>query len=133
MTKRRRNNDAHIDPEYAEWCRMFPRFPGVVECVRQLKLTSARGSRLDTIAYELAANAASCLGEMIDTYRTEKRYLSRMIIMQALEDAKLPESILFLVEVLRQREEPFSIYAERGLEGINSRESRKALWEAKQK
>jgi hypothetical protein len=119
-----------MDPEEQRWHRMYPRFPGVAECVRLIHHGKARGIWADIIAYELAENARKCLPELIDTFRAESSECVRLYVMMALDIARLPESVPFLAEVLREGNELYSPYAIRALEGIDTRESRTALWNA---
>jgi hypothetical protein len=90
MGKRNRYRD-HIDPEYQRWGRRYPRFPGVEECARLIRVGKARGAWADIIAYELAENASHCLPALIDTFRTDSSDAVRLYVMMALEIAKLPE------------------------------------------
>jgi hypothetical protein len=110
MGKRNRYWD-HIDPEYQRWGRKYPRFPGVIECVRLIRSGEARGSWADIIAHELAENAAPCLKGLIETFRTEPSQDVRLYVMMALEIARLRESVPFLAEVLHEGNPRFTSYA----------------------
>ena len=131
MGKRNRYRD-HIDPEHQRWGRIYPRFPGVAECARLIRDGKARGTWADIIAYELAEHASECLGELVETFRTDPSETVRLYVMMALDIARLPESVPFLAEVLQEGNSLFTSYAQRALEGINTRESRTALWNATQ-
>jgi hypothetical protein len=127
---KRHNYRDHIDPEYRRWGRKYPRFPGVAECVRLIRAGKARGSWADIIADEMARHASLHLPELIETFRTDSSDQVRLFVMMALEMARLPESIPFLAEVLRQGNSDFTPYAERGLRDIDTPQARAALWEA---
>jgi hypothetical protein len=129
MGKRARNRD-HIDPEYRRWCRKYPRFPGVAECVRLIRAGKARRAWSDIIAFELAENAARCLPDLIEAFRADASGAVSFFVLMALEDAKLPESVPFLGEVLREGNPSFVCYVERTLRAINTPESRSVLWQA---
>ena len=129
MNKRVSYRD-HVDPEYQRWGRKYPRFPGVVECVRLIRTGKARGAWADIIAFELAANAASCLKELIETFHTDPSNDVRLYVMMALDIARVPESVAFLAEVLQDRNPKFTPYAERALQGIDTPEARSAHWKA---
>ena len=130
MGKRSQFRD-EIDPEVRRWRRKYPRFPGVAECARLIRARKDRGVWADIIAYELAENASRCLQELIDTFRTDRSQKGvRLYVMMALEMAKLPESVPFLLEVLGTGDPNFSPYAERALRAINTKEARTALWNA---
>jgi hypothetical protein len=129
MGKRNRYRD-HVDPEYRRWSRKYPRFPGVAECVRLIRGGNARGAWADIIASELADNATLCLPDLIETFRTDPSEDVRLYVMMALDMARVPESVLFLAEVLHGANPRFTPYAERALIGIDTPESRSALWKA---
>lgn len=128
MGKRNAYRD-HIDPQHQRWARTYPRFPGVAECARLIRTGKARGTWADIIAHELAQNAAECLPELIETFRTDPSDNVRLYVMMALDIARLPESVPFLAEVLQERNSLFTPYALRALNRINTRESRTALWQ----
>ncbi len=131
MGKRNRFRD-DWDPEMRRWGQKYPRFPGVAECARLIRDGKAQGGRAEIIVYELAENAANCLPDLIETFRTDPNETVRQFIMMALEIARLPESVPFLAEVLQQGDEHYAPYAFRTLKAIDTRESRTALWRAAQ-
>lgn len=90
----------------------------------------AQGARADVIAYELADNAVECLPELIAAYRDAANDDVRLYVMRALEIAKPPEAVAFMVEVLRSGDAACAAYAERALKEIDTREARTALWDA---
>jgi hypothetical protein len=49
--------------------------------------------------------------------------------MMALEDAKIPETVTFLGEVLRDGDERLAPYAVRALRAIDTSDARKLLWD----
>jgi len=129
MGKRKRYRD-HTDPEYQRWGREYPRFPGVAECARLIRTGKARGAWADIIAHELAENAALCLPELIETFRTDSSEDVRLYVMMALDIARVPESVSFLAEVLQGGSQRFMPYAKSALMGIDTPESRSVLWKA---
>ena len=129
MGERNRYRD-YIDPEHQRWGRRYPRFPGVSECARLIRDGKARGSWADIIAHELAENAGECLAELVETFRTDPSESVRLYVMMALDIARLPESVPFLAGVLQEGNPLFTPYALRALNGIDTRESRTALWQA---
>ena len=128
MGKRHRYRD-HIDPEYQRWGRSYPRFPGVAECARLIRDGKARGSWADIIAHELAENAGECLAELMETFRTDASDKVRLYVLMALDIARLPKSVSFLAEVLQEGNPQFTPYALRALNGIDTPESRTAVWQ----
>jgi len=129
MGKRNRFHDA-IDPDLRRWEQTYPRFPGVEECAQLIRAGKARGSWAEIIAGELAENADNHLTEMIAAFREGDGDHVSLYMMMALEIAATPASIDFLSQVLLERNEQFALYARRALQTINTRESRKALFDA---
>ena len=129
MGKRTRYRD-HPDPEFQRWGRTYPRFPGVAECVRLIRVRKATGTWADIVVYELAENAGDFLEELTNAFHEHTSDDVAMYVMMALEMAKLPESVEFLSKVLREGEARFTPYARRALQAINTRKSRTALFDA---
>jgi hypothetical protein len=121
----------HIDPEYQRWGRTYPRFPGVNECVRLLRSGNTKGAWTDIIIGELATHAGEALPELVAAFRSESNQWIRLMILMAIELARLPAAIPFLVEVEREQNSQFAPYVERGLAAIDTKESRAALWHIK--
>jgi hypothetical protein len=115
------------------WGQIYPRFPGVAECIRLIRAGKARRLWAEIIVHELAENAAECLPELIETFRTGSDETVRLYVMMALDIARLPESAPFLGEVLQQGDSRFTPFALSALKGINSRESRTILWQAEKR
>jgi len=67
---------------------------------------------------------------MIAAFREDPSAFFAICVIQALEEAKLPASVPFLAEVLREGNPRFRQYAVRALQEINTRESRTALFNA---
>ncbi len=119
----------HVDPEYRRWGRLYPRFPGVGECVRLIGSGKARGAWADIIAAELARHACETFEELTEAFHADGGGKVRQYVMMALELAALPRAVPFLAEVLRGDDPALIIYAERALRAIDTREARKALWD----
>jgi hypothetical protein len=120
-----------MDPDYRRWGRKYPRFPGVVEYIRLLQTGNARGAWLDIIIDDLALHAGETLPELVDAFRSVPDERTRLLILMAIVEARLPSAIPFLAAVSRERHPRFAPYAERGLSQIGTREARGALWEAR--
>lgn len=116
----------HIDPECRRWGKTYPQFPGVAECVRLILAGKAKGSWADIIAAELAAHAAQRLDELIAAYRENSDSDVRLYVLMALEMALVPESVPFLVDVLRESDLRLVEYARRTLAEIDTRDARAA-------
>jgi hypothetical protein len=127
--KRSLNRD-HPDPESRRWARTYPRFPGVAECARLIRVGKARGAWADIIVHELAAHAAECLPDLIATFRDDSEGDVRLFVLMALDIARPPAAVGFLAEVLQGGDARYTLYAERALTGIGTTEARTVLWEA---
>jgi hypothetical protein len=86
----------------------------------------------ENIVYDLAENTAACLPEMIEAFRTETTSAVPSYTMMALDIARIPESVPFLAEFLAEGDPQFLSFAKNALKGIDTRESRTALWQAEQ-
>lgn len=128
MGKRNRYHN-HLDPEVQRWGNTYPHFLGVAECVRLIDAGKARGIWAEVIHQELAENAKEHLAEMIAVFHAHSGDFIALYMLMALETEKIPESVEFLAQVLRDGNEHFVPYARRALLAINTRESRKALYE----
>ncbi|MCP4784401.1 MAG: hypothetical protein GY878_12695 [Fuerstiella sp.] len=129
MGKRDRYRD-HVDPEYQRWGRTYRTFPGVDECARLILDRKATGAWADIVHFELAENASDHLADMIDAFRNHTSDDVAVYILMALETAALPESVEFLSDVLCSGDARFTSYAKRALTAIDTRESRRALFNA---
>lgn len=121
-----KKNRDYIDPELLRWERKYPRFPGVAECVRLICSGMAHGVWADIIGAELVEHAAECLDELIAAYRDAPDSHLRFYVLMALEIALVPESVPFLVDVLRAEGQRDAEYARRTLAAIGAREARVA-------
>lgn len=129
MGQRNRYHD-HIDPEYQRWGRTYRKFPGVDECARLILDRKATGAWADIVHFELAENANDHLDEIIDAFHDHTSDDVAVYMLMALEMAALPESVEFLAEVLRGGDARFASYAKRALTAIDTKESRRALFNA---
>lgn len=121
----------HIDPEYERWHRKYPRFPGVAKCIELLCRGDVSGAWVDIICDELTAHAHESLQEIIDEAgaATEHSPLNYMLL-HVIADARLPEALSFLIEHARSADEQARTIAINGLKQLDSKESRRALWDA---
>ena len=129
MGKRNRYRD-HVDPEYQRWGRTYRAFPGVDECARLILDRKATGAWADIIAFELAENAKEHLDEIIEMFHKHTSDDVALYMLMALELAALPASVDFLSDVLKDGNVKYMPYAKRALAVINTRESRRALFNA---
>jgi hypothetical protein len=125
-----RRSKLQLDPEYLRWMRKYPQFPGVVECSRLIQAGKAKGTWAEIIVQELAEHASECLPEMIEAFHTAEGVA--LYVIMALDIARPPEAVEFLIEVLRRGDPQYSQYAREALAGIGTVEARSALWEISQ-
>lgn len=129
MVKRNRYSD-HIDPEYQRWGRTYRTFPGVEECVRLILDRKAIGAWADIVHFELAENAKEHLTQIIETFHKHTSNDVALYMLNTLETAAFPESAAFLANVLLSGDARFVPYAKRALTAIDTKESRRALFNA---
>jgi len=120
-----------INLEDKRWGQKYRSFPGVGECVRLLLDVRVCGYTLEIIKAELVENASRHLEEMIDAFHNHKTDRVAIFMLMVLELAALPESVDFLATVLRDDNPDYRKWAQMALEAINTRESRTALFNAK--
>lgn len=129
MGKRDRYRD-HVDPEYRRWGHKYRAFPGIEECARLVLERKATGAWADIVACELAENADLHLTELITAFRAHESDAFALYVLMALELAALPASVEFFSELLRDGDPLYIPYAMRALQAIDTKESRRALFEA---
>ena len=122
----------HIDPEYDRWFQKYPTFPGVAKCVELLKRPNVRGAWRDIICWQLKEHAAQHLEELMSAIRADENAGIRLMLMGALEEAAVPESLPLWKEYLQSGNDEERQYAERALKAINTKEARRLLWEHEQ-
>jgi HEAT repeat protein len=94
-------------------------------------------SELDTPSQEedayfaLQQYAAEHVDELIQAFSEETDLSRRFYLLELIGEARSPKALPVLVEYLRGDEERFWSWAIYGLRDLETREARKALWEAK--
>ncbi len=129
MPKKPKFHD-HIDPEYQRWGKTYPSFPGIPECVDLILNRKAIGAWADIVAYELAENADEHADEMIGMFNIHQNDSVSLFMLMAFELAAIPSTVPFFASVLCDGDNRFKPHARRGLEAINTKESRTALFNA---
>jgi hypothetical protein len=129
MEKRDRYRD-HVDPEYRRWGCTYRSFPGIAECARLVLDQKATGAWADIVVYELAENADLHLTELTKAFRAHESDNFSIYVLMALELAAVPASVEFLQEILRDGNSMYIAYAKRTLQAIDTKESRRALFDA---
>lgn len=119
----------HIDPEYERWFQKYPKFPGVAKCVDLLKRGNVQGAWIDIICWQFEEHSAETLDELMSAIRADENAEIRLILMGALENAALPESLPLWEEFLQSTNGDEREYAARALQAINTKEARRLLWE----
>lgn len=128
MKKRLKQLQNPIDPEWARFKTEFPKFPGVARCMELLH--HCKGARLDAVMGELSDHAAEYLNELVEAFRAESNARVRVLLLSAIAEAGLPAAVPFLTETLHSGDERLRFWAITGLRNANTKESRRALWEA---
>ncbi len=117
-----------VDPEQERWLKKYPHFPGVGECVMLLKRPNVSGTWVDIICENLTAHAGENAVELIAALRSEPEKGVKVLLLAALAEAGLPESVSVLAENLASDQERLQHWAEVGLRKVNTKEARTILW-----
>ena len=94
-----------------------------------LKRSNVGGAWLDIICWQLEEHAAENLADLTSAIRAEENAGIRLMLMQALENAALPESLPLWEEYLQSPNAHERQYAVRALDAINTKAARRLLWE----
>jgi hypothetical protein len=121
----------HVDPEYEQWYRQYPRFPGVAKCVELLRSPNVHGAWIDIICYELEEHAHENAQELIRATRTEININSGVgrILLHVVADSKLPEAFDLFAELLQSPDETLRPYGVTGLKQLDTKAARRLLWQ----
>lgn len=118
---------------YDDWHHRHRRFPGVAYCIEFLKRPSTSGELVDVVCGELESHAADHVSELLAAVDEAANSSLRLLLLRALENAALESTLSFWSELLRGEIPVERLYAIRALQRINSKESRRVLWEAGEK
>ena len=118
-----------IDPEYQRYRRKYPRFPGVAETVRVLKLGGTRGGYLDVVLLDLREHASDVLTELTDAVDEESDQRVRALIIGELAESADHRLVGFFERLLDDPNESVAHWAEVGLRHIDTKDARRALFQ----
>ena len=119
-----------MDPEVQRYRRKYPIFPGVQTCVELLQGRNVHGSYLDSVLYDLELHAATYVDELIQAFRAEQDDRVRVLLLAVMAETGLPAFMPLFIENLHADDE-VRYWAVVGLKQIDTKEARRALWEAK--
>jgi hypothetical protein len=117
-------------PEYREWKRRYPTFPGVAECLGLLRRRQTGPGLGEVVQWELYANATDHADELIEAFRSEQDAHLRFVLLSILADARLPRAVPLFAEHLRSRDKLFRHLSIEGLCDLGTAKARKVLREA---
>ncbi len=120
-----------IDPEEKRYHQNYPKFPGVGTCVRLLRSSNVKGAYLDALLGDLVDHLPEHLAEVIAAFRAEPDERVRIMLIDAISEVAPPEALEFFVENVNSPNASIRFWAERGLEKMESKEARAALWRAR--
>lgn len=126
MTKSKKN----VDPEVQRFYNDYPTFPGVQICVELLHRRNVRGAYLDCVCAELTKNAVKHISELIHAFQYEDDRRVKALLLAAIAEADSEEAIPILEAQLTGDDVGLRPYAAYGLTRINTKESRRILWQA---
>jgi hypothetical protein len=114
-------------PQYDDWKRQYPNFPGVRACAELLRSPGLDWRLGELVRWELYANAGGHLGELIEAFRSEPNEHVRFNLLYVIAEACLPEALPLLAEQLRSRDARLRGLACAGLADLGTPEARNAL------
>ena len=120
------------DPEQERFYKAYPKFPGVETALRLLRTGKAKSTAIDVICMELQDHAAGMADEFIAAFRAESDAWVRLLLLAAMAEAASSTFIPLLTENLNAEQEDLRYWAEFGLVKVDTKESRLALWMARQ-
>ena len=106
-----------------------PRFPGFAACMRLMRKRSPVSK--EEGFYWLLSRAAEFVEPLVAEFREERDHGLKYSLLELIAEAKDPRALSLLAEQLQSPDEPLRSCAIRGLQALNTREARKALFEAK--
>jgi len=113
-----------------EWHRRHRRFPGVEYCIEQLKHRNTKGELLDTVIAVLEANAMEHAETLLAAADNPDNISIRRFLLMAIENAKLSVAVPFWAVILNGTDVQERMYAKRALSQIDTKDSRRILWES---
>ncbi|WP_394613900.1 HEAT repeat domain-containing protein [Lentzea sp. JNUCC 0626] len=96
------------------------------ECMRMMRRRDPQ-AREDGF-WTLRPHAAEHLDELIAAFRTEEDHGLRCWLLELIGDARSPEALPILVEHLDHEDESFASWAATGLQKLDTKEARTALY-----
>ena len=78
----------------------------------------------------LSAHAQEYVGRLMAEFRTETRHGLRCWLLELVGQSKSPEAMPLLLDYLHSDDESLRCWAIRGLKELDTKEARRALWEA---
>lgn len=118
-----------FDSEAERWYRTYPHFPGVATGINLIQSGKARGTWLEIIHQQWVEHALIVLDDLYAAYHKVEPFIQAYIV-EAIGAARIPAALPFLVEQLRSPSAYVRRWALWGIGHLDTRESRRALWEA---
>lgn len=118
-----------LDPDHERYLRKYPRFPGVTETVRLLKLGGTRGGYLDAVLGDLREHAPQVLDDLTLAVGQETDERVRTLLVAELAETGDQRLVGFFVRLLSDGNESVRHWAEQGLQRIDTKEARRALFD----
>ena len=116
-----------------EWHQRHRRFPGVEYCVELLKRRNTQGELVDTICGVLEENAIEHVDKLLAAVDQDENLPVRIMLLGVIENAALEIAIPFWSGLLSGSDSTERLYAARALKRIDTKESRRSLWQAGEK
>jgi hypothetical protein len=120
-----------IDPDEARYRRNHPRFPGVVETVRLLKLPGTRGGYLEAILADLGEHLPEVLDEVTRAFDEETDERVRALLVGQLAETGDRRLVGFFARLLSDENQSVAYWAEAGLQQIDTKAARQVLFDVR--
>lgn len=110
-------------------CLLKDPFPGFQECMRLMR---KRNAQLQEDGFHfLLPHAHEYVAQLIDEFSHEADQGLRCWLLELLAEARDPNALPLFLEYLQSDERGLKTMAIRGLKQLNTKEARRALWEAR--
>ena len=104
------------------------RFPGFQECMRLMR---KHDPQLQGDGFHLLrSHAHEYTQQLLNEFARETDHGLRCWLLELLGEARDPETFALFVEYLQSNDESLRFWAIWGLKQLNTKEARRALWEA---
>ena len=121
------------DPEWIKFLERYPRFPGVKVFLDELCNHHHNGTWIDAFYSSLEDHAIDCIDEILEMFNEDLNFRERLTLLKLISHAALPKTLSILMRYAQSQDEDFRYWAIRGLQRMDTKESRCFLWQVQAK